>query len=52
MVYILAINDEKSCAYEEALFDLEDLSFIAVRLPVDATWICDLDEEIDLCPKF
>lgn len=50
-VYVLAIGDEKKRKYEEALLDPEDISSIPARLVLDRTWIFDLDEEIDLCPK-
>jgi 6-phosphogluconolactonase len=50
-VYVLAIGDEKRRKYEEALLDPEDISSIPARLVLDRTWIFDLDEEIDLCPK-
>jgi 6-phosphogluconolactonase len=50
-VYILAIGDERKRKYEEALLDPEDISAIPARLVLDRTWIFDLDEEIDLCPK-
>jgi len=50
-VYVLAIGDEKRRKYEEALFDPEDISSIPARLVLDRTWIFDLEEEIDLCPK-
>ena len=50
-VYVLAIGDEKRRKYEEALLDPEDISSIPARLVLDRTWIFDLCEEIDLCPK-
>ena len=50
-VYVLAIGDEKKRKYEEALLDPEDINSIPARLVLDRTWIFDLNEEIDLCPK-
>jgi 6-phosphogluconolactonase/glucosamine-6-phosphate isomerase/deaminase len=50
-VYVLAIGDEKRRKYEEALLDPENISTMPVRLVLDRTWIFDLDEEIDLCPR-
>jgi len=50
-VYVLALGDEKKLKYEEALLDPDDISSIPARLVLDRTWIFDLDEEIDLCPK-
>jgi len=51
-VYVLAIGDEKKRKYEEALAHPEDINSIPARLVLDRTWIFDLNEEIDLCPKF
>ena len=50
-VYVLAIGEEKRRKYEEALLEPEDISSIPARLVLDRTWIFDLDEEIDECPK-
>ena len=50
-VYVLAIGDEKRRKYEEALVEPEDISSLPARLVLDRTWIFDLNEEIDLCPK-
>lgn len=50
-VYVLAIGDEKKRKYEEALLDPGDINSIPARLVLDRTWIFDLNEEIDLCPR-
>jgi len=50
-VYVLAIGDKKRRKYEEVLHDPEDICAIPARLVLNRTWIFDLDEEIDLCPK-
>jgi len=50
-VYVLAIGEKKRRKYEEALEDPSNISAIPARLVLNRTWIFDLDEEIDLCPK-
>ena len=51
-VYVLAIGEEKRRKYEEALQDPDDINSMPARLVLDRTWIFDLDEGINLCPKF
>jgi len=51
-VYVLAIGDEKRRKYGEALLDRGNINSMPARLVLDRTWIFDLDEEMDLCPKF
>ncbi|XDZ70403.1 6-phosphogluconolactonase [Alphaproteobacteria bacterium LSUCC0744] len=50
-VYVLAIGEEKKCKYEEALLDPDDINSIPARLVLNRTWIFDLNQEIDVCPK-
>jgi len=50
-VFVLAIGDKKRRKYEEALIDPDDIKSIPARLVLNKTWIFDLDEEFDLCPK-
>ena len=49
---MLAIGEEKRRKYEEALQDPDDINSMPARLVLDRTWIFDLDEGINLCPKF